>query len=360
MHDVAHMGLDQTSAPDANLLKHPPIDGTNHLEVVNPFLRPTDGQTGSDHPFTFETALYNASYDGLRINGSNRSTGDGALNGSLQIPNLWNADQTAFNFDNAAQLSFAPPGTGGDLFKGSKDLVIPAAKATPTLDNVTVASNATTEQNARDLVASHKAGDRWQSGGNDYYVDPHGALLDKNDKGVHYTGADGAHISVGKDGTASLTKGGDTVTKVSDGYHKTYADGAEVDIKTKGGDTAQVVKLPNMEVHQHKGPLQKLTPEEVQHISERGGTTVDQGQRQVRVAGVDQSGNVVEKDSGQDGATVHIKNPQGGFTDYTVKDGKVYKTGADGNLAVTLLQTKIYHPAWYAPKTDRSRLVRWC
>jgi len=356
------MALEQTSVPDSKTAnQHLLKDGTVHPEV-SPFLRTSDQTTGGDTHFDSATALYSASYDGLTVGKTTPKLDKAVLtDGALNIPDLWNSASDPFNFANAQRLSFAPKGAGADLnFTSNKDL-IPAstaaaardntrATATPTDDTratttAAATDNAAAEQNARELLASHKAGDRWQANGTSYYVDPKGDLVEKNAKGVDYFGSDGSRISVGSDGSATLSKGGDTVTKKGDVYTKTYADGQEVQLHTQGDDPGQTVKLKNMEVHQHKAPLQKLTAEQLQHISDhRGATTVDQGQKQMRVAGSDQNGNVVEKDSGTDGATVHIKNTQGGFTNYYVNGGKVYAEGSDGKPTGDAIADKDFPP----------------
>jgi len=100
------------------------------------------------------------------------------------------------------------------------------------------------DKTVRDLLASHKKGDHWQTGDASYFIDNSGDLITRNKQGVHFVGADGLRYD-GNHGDGVLTHNGETVVRKGDKYFKQYPDGEQFEI-TDPKDKEAIVKVEGL------------------------------------------------------------------------------------------------------------------
>lgn len=181
------------------------------------------------------------------------------------------------------------------------------------------------DSSTKTMLDAHKNGDSWSAEGTNYYKTDAGGLISRNKDGVHYVGADGLRFD-GNKNEGTITKNGETIVKKGNDYFKKYPDGQQVQI-TEKGDIAAIEKLEGMVFEQRRAALEKLSPDALAKIAQKGESKTVQGTDGVQVFNVDCHGDVIAKSSNQNGAFVRLK--ESGQT-FRIHDGNVYTIGPDG------------------------------
>jgi hypothetical protein len=179
------------------------------------------------------------------------------------------------------------------------------------------------DQQVKSILAAHKKGDHWTANGTNYYVDSSGDLIEKDQKGIHFFGADGTRYD-GNRKEGVLTHNGETVVRKGNEYFKKYPDGQEVQI-TEKQDIEALVKIDGLIFEQRRTALQQMNADGLADAARRGSRIVT-GTDGVAVYKVDADGDVIAKNSHDHGAYVRLKNGEM----YQIRDGKVYKMGGQG------------------------------
>lgn len=192
------------------------------------------------------------------------------------------------------------------------------------------------DTSTKTMLDAHKNGDSWSVEGTNYYKTDAGGLISRNKDGVHYVGADGLRFD-GNKNEGTITKNGETIVKKGNDYFKKYPDGQQVQI-TEKGDIAAIEKLEGMVFEQRRAALEKLSPDALAKIAQKGESKTVQGTDGVQVFNVDCHGDVIAKSSNQHGAFVRLKDS--GQT-FRIHDGNVYTIGPDGKSETKVAADKL-------------------